>query len=136
MTGPRRGWWGYIKWVIRDQPTKRRELLEMQSAGGFDMDGMPKATEARRTTEDKALRGFVGQKAREFDAVERATETTRGYNNGPLRLKFVDLVFWRRSHTLEGAAMVCHISRRTAIRFHGDFIKLTARYMGFDTGEQ
>ena len=132
MKYPHRGWWGYVKWVIRDQPTKLKELAAMQTIGATELDGLPKSPEARRTTEDKALRGFRGQKAREFDAVERATEETRGYNNGALRLRFIDLVFWRKSHTLEGAAMVCHISRRTAIRFHGDFIKLTARYLGFE----
>jgi hypothetical protein len=132
MDRPRRGWWGYVKWVIRDQPEKRRELEAMRSTGGFASDGTPRATEARRTTEDRALRGFTGQKAREYDAVEAAAAETRTYGNGPLRLKFVDLVFWRRSHTLEGAAMVCHISRRTAIRYHGDFIRLVAAKMGFD----
>lgn len=132
MGWTRRGWWGYVKWVIRDQPAKRMELAEMQRSGGKAPDGMPKSPEAHRTTENLALRGFTGQKAREFDAVEQAVEITRSYGSGPLRLQFIDLVFWRRSHTLDGAAMLCHISRRTAIRYHGDFIRLVAKCMGFE----
>ena len=95
------------------------------------MDGMPKATEARRTTEDKALRGFAGQKAREFDAVERAVERTRQMKTGYLQLRIIDLVFWKQSHTLHGAAQRCHVSYDTAQNWHGDFIRLVARYMGF-----
>ena len=104
----------------------------MHRSGARAPDGTPRSTEAKRTTEDIALRGFIGQKAREFDAVEQAVEITRGYGSGPLRLRFIDLVFWRKSHTLEGAALECHISRRTAIRYHSDFIKLVAKCMGFE----
>lgn len=132
MKHSHRGWWGYVKWVIRDQPKKRRELEAIRSGGGLASDGTPRSTEARRTTEDRALRGFTGQKAREYDAVEAAAAETRTYASGALRLKLIDMVFWQRSHTLEGAAMACHISRRTAIRYHGDFIRLVAKKIGFD----
>ena len=131
MGRPRFAWWGYVKWVIRDQPVKCRELAEMQRAGGYAQDGTPRSTEAKRTTEERALRGFAGQKAREFDAVERAVERTRQMKTGDLRLRIIDLVFWQQSHTLHGAALRCHVSYDTAQNWHGDFIRLVARYMGF-----
>lgn len=131
MSRSRRGWWGYVKWIVRDQPLKKRELAEILSSRGAASDGTPRSTEARRTTEDQALRGFSGLKAREFDAVERAVERTRQMKTGDLRLRIIDLVFWKQSHTLHGAALRCHVSYDTAQNWHGDFIRLVARYMGF-----
>lgn len=135
MDRPRRGWWGYVKWVIRDQPEKRRELEAMRSAGGFASDGTPRSTEARRTTEDRALRGFSGWKAREYDAVERAVLETTSLPDGAERLRLIDMLFWRQTHTLHGAAYELHIGYRTARRWQARFVVRVAEQLGFTEGE-
>ena len=68
--------------------------------------------------------------AREHGAVEHAVSITRGLPDGAERMALVDMIFWRRSHTLTGAAGVCHVSERTAQRWHADFIWLVAREFG------
>ena len=129
MSKPRYKWWGYVKWCIRDYPVKCEELTAMRSRSA-QADGAPHAYGASRTTENVAMRGFAGQKEREYVSVAKAIELTRKRTEGGDILKLIDLVFWRQTHSLQGAAMECHISQRTAERWHGDFIRLVARSLG------
>ena len=63
-------------------------------------------------------------------AVQQAIDETDRMENGKERLQVVDLVFFRQTHTLEGAAMMIPCSERTARRWHTDFIKLVAKKYG------
>lgn len=81
--------------------------------------------------EELAIRELPCTEQREYEAVRRAIETTERYKNGQERLKVVDLVFWKRSHTLEGAALAVHCSTITAKRWHGEFIHTVAKFYGF-----
>lgn len=67
---------------------------------------------------------------REKEAVRAAVEATERLDNGADRLMVVDLVFWRRTHTLEGAAMQVHVSLRTAQEYHRQFIRQVAKNIG------
>lgn len=71
-----------------------------------------------------------GVALREKEAVRAAVEATERLDNGADRLMVVDLVFWSRTHTLEGAAMQVHVSERTARRWHTEFIMLVGKYRG------
>lgn len=72
--------------------------------------------------------GYVNEK--EAAAVKSAIENTSKMNNGDDRLKIVDLVFWKRTHTLPGAAMQIPCSERTAQEWHRQFIRLVAKNFG------
>lgn len=63
-------------------------------------------------------------------AVRKAVNETRAMQDGEERLKFIRLVFWDKTRTLEGAAMAVNCSDRTARRWHTDFIKCVARNYG------
>ncbi len=63
---------------------------------------------------------------RELEAVDTAIEHTRSLTNGESHLELVRLIYWKRSHNVPGAAMALHVSERTALRWHGDFIKAVA----------
>lgn len=131
MSKPRYKWWGYVKWVIRDYPAKCEELKAMQIMAvtpSYSPQGH--GSEASRTTELVALRGFTGQKEREYEAVRQAAEETARHKDGALRMKLVDLVFWSRTHTLDGAIMECYVGQRTGWQWHGDFIRLVAKNLG------
>lgn len=93
-------WWGYVKGMIRRYP--------------------------RLAKQDN----LTGIERREWEAVTKAIAITAQQVAGEERLKLVDLIFWRRSHTLPGAAMELHCSERTAQRWHTDFIYTTARAFG------
>lgn len=67
---------------------------------------------------------------REYEAVRAAIEQTERMSNGYDRLKIVDLVFWKRTHTLPGSALLVPCSERAAQRWHAEFIKTVARNFG------
>lgn len=71
-----------------------------------------------------------GVALREKEAVRAAVETTERLENGSDRLMVIDMVFWSRTHTLEGAAMQVHVSERTARRWHTEFITLVGKCRG------
>lgn len=66
----------------------------------------------------------------ECEAVDAAIEETKQLVDGAERLRMVDLVLWKRTHTLQGAALACYISERTAQEWHRQFIYLVAEKRG------
>lgn len=131
MSKPRYHWWSYVKWVIKDYPAKQQELKAMRSARVTpSYTGMAGGAEPGRTPETLALRDFTGQKKREYEAVEAALNITAAYENGGEILKFIDMVFFRKTHTLVGAANMLYISQRTGEEWHRQFIRLVASLMG------
>lgn len=63
----------------------------------------------------------------EKEAVEAAIATTERMQNGMDRLAVVDMVFWKQTHTLSGAAMMIPCGYETAKRWQQQFIKQVAR---------
>lgn len=63
-------------------------------------------------------------------AVQRAIDQTMKMDNGQDRLRVVDLVFFKQTHTLEGAALMVPCSYDTAQKYHAQFIKLVAKNYG------
>lgn len=63
----------------------------------------------------------------ERKAVEEAIEETQGLDTGRERLEIIEMVYFKKTHTLIGAAMAVHCSDRTAQRYHGDFIRAVAK---------
>ena len=66
----------------------------------------------------------------DMDAEDAAVEETKQLSDGAERLKLIDLVLWKRTHTLQGAAMVVYVSERTAQEWHRQFIYLVAEKRG------
>lgn len=51
-------------------------------------------------------------------------------NNADIRLRIIDLVFWKRRRTLTGACLEVGVSESTGQRMHADFIYDVARNYG------
>ena len=132
MSKPRYDWWPYVKGMIRRYPRLRQEYQELHNiAMVASYSGMPHVGGVSRTCESVAVRELPRNSQREYEAVRRAVELTERYKNGRDRLYVIDLVLWKGSHTLEGAALMvpCHFN--TAQKWHGEFIKLAAGHYGF-----
>ena len=114
MSKPRYRWWGYAKAVIRSYP----QLME-EYAPSFpdDVTGLDARTLTRTSQ-------------REYMAVRQAVSETLDMPNGADRLRLVNMVFWTRTCTLEGAAMQIPCSYPTAQRWHGEFIQRVALKLG------
>lgn len=124
------GWRKNTRAVIRAYPELRRrerELHDMPVTPRYSAE--PGGGEASRTTENAAIRTLPPGDQRALDAVSAAIQTTMRYRNGNLRVRIIDLVYWRRSHTLEGAALAVHVSLKTAQGWHSDFVELVDAYL-------
>ena len=133
MSKPRYDWWPYVKGMIRRYPQMKTEYDELHTQSMVaDYSGMPKGGSggACRAVEGLALRELPRTQQREYEAVRQAIAMTERYQNGGARLQVIDLVLWKHSHTLEGAALSVPCSWRLAAQWHGEFIKLVARVYG------
>ena len=131
MSKPRYPWWSYAKSMIRNYPSLKEQYADLHSQSiTADYSGAPHPGGESRAVESLAIRELPGTKQREYEAVRRAIATTERYRNGQDRLKVIKLVFWDKSHTLEGAALMVPCHYKTAQGWHNEFIRLTASYYG------
>lgn len=137
MSKPRYTWWGYVRGIIRKYPELKREYEELhRQAITVSMSGMPgSAGGVSRKTENIAVRELPYTKQREYEAVKRAIETTKTMQNGSQRLRIIELVYWKKSHTVEGAAMRVGYSADRGKQLHGEFIRLVAKNYGLMDNE-
>ena len=131
MSKPRYSWWGYIRAVIRNYPTHHENLYDskLQSVTA-SYSAMPRGGGIGRTVETLAIRTLPRDEQREYDAVlGAARDVMRECHTGEERLRLIDMVFWRGSHTLQGAAQQIPVSYETAKRWQRDFIIRVAKRM-------
>lgn len=132
MSKPRYDWWPYVKGMIRRYPELCAREAELHSTSvSPDLSGMPRGKGSTSDpTAAAALRQLPEINRRELEAVREAVERTRHLETGSERLRLVECVFWKKTHTLEGAAQSLHVSYITACRWHKDFIREVARNFG------
>ena len=131
MSNPRYGWWGYVKDIIRRYPELKMEYdaLHAQSVTAR-CSGMPGGSGAGRAVEEVAIRELPTTKQREYEAVRRAIQITEHMKTGRDRLMIIDLVFWKQTRNLEGAALLIGYSYDTAQKWHSQFIHEVAEAYG------
>ena len=135
MSKPRDNWRPYVINVLKDYLAYRRidrdahsqRVTAQYNKGGRGGSGVSRSAEAA------ALRsGLTKQQQREYEAVERALKRTRSGPDGKERVRAVELVYFRRSHTIEGAAQQLHVSYMTAWKWTDSFIRLVAMYLDLE----
>ena len=126
------GWRHAARSAAYDYPKLRQELRDLQAMPVTpSLSGMPHGGEAGRSTEDAALRQLPHTQQRRLDAVEEAVTISSQLTSGPSRVKLVELVYFTRRFTVEGAAMQIPISVRQAWAWNNDFLLLVwARLRG------
>ena len=108
----RHDWWPYVKGMIRRYPCLQQRYPEGVSSFSGSLHDLPATSQ------------------REFEAVRLAIATTQTYANGADRLAVIERVLWKKTHNLAGAAQTIPCAAVTAWRWHGDFIRLVARFYG------
>lgn len=136
MSKPRYKWWSYVKAVIRYFPKYDRELQDLrQTSVVAGYTGMPHTGGISDPTAQAATRQLDPDAQREYDAVRLAIQKTRCMPNGHLRLRLIQLVYWDRSHMVDGAGLAVGYQSRQARKIHGDFVKLVAENLGVKSKE-
>lgn len=132
MSKPRYKWWGYVKAIIRAYPAhcvELKALREQSTTAAYNATAH--GADVHRKSEDAALRELPYPEMKEYDAVDKAIQTVLATcKDGSERLKLIDMVFFHRTHTLQGAAMACNVSYGTAKIWHNKFIETVARNYG------
>ena len=126
------GWRQQTRSAIRAYPDlirRERELKQSPIIAQYGGKIGGKQSGTGRGVEVAALRTLPRDEQRELDAVSAALQTTMRYRNGSLRIKIIDLVYWKGSHNLTGAALEVHVSHRTAAEWHRAFIELVDAYI-------
>lgn len=137
MSNPKYDWWGYVKGIIRRYPALRKDYDDIHTQCIVPhYSGMPSGGGDPRKVESVASRTLPGVQQKEFESMEAALRLTRSFKDGAERIELIDLMFWRKTHTLAGAALKVHVSERTAQRWHADFIKCVAGFYGFVLDEK
>lgn len=128
MSKPREIWWGYVKAIIRRYPElcEREAALHRQCISPA-LTGMPHGGKTTNPTADAALRELPEKQQREVAAVRAAIAGTQAMPDGDERMQMVRMVFWDRTHTLDGVALKLHRCLRTIKQWHGDFIRAVER---------
>ena len=100
------GWRAEARRALRDYPRiKRRQAdNEMQITPVYG--GAAVQHSASRTTENVALRSTLTEREENIiSAVEFMVAMQSRYYNAEARMKMLSLVYFRRTHTMQGAAM-------------------------------
>lgn len=130
MSNARYDWWPYIRGMIRRYPDlckKAKELHDVAVTPSYG--GVPGGGPSDKTA-NAALRELPEVNRREMDAVRKAILYIKDAPDGEKRLEVIRLYYWKRSHTLYGAAIKVGVSERTAQKWNGDFIRLVAKNFG------
>lgn len=132
MSKPRYKWWGFVKSIIRAYPAHLSDLTEIREqliTPAYSETGH--GSGVRRKAEDTALAELPPPEMREYYAVEKTIQTTLlTCKDGAERMRLIEMVFFKQTHTLHGAAMACNVSYGTAKNWHNRFIEQTARNYG------
>lgn len=132
MSKPRFGWWGYAKNMVYRYPALADEHAEsVRQKVTPSYSGQPGGGEASRTTENVAVSAMSANHNREYEAVKLAIHETELSTDGGEKMQLIRLMYWKRSHTLEGAAQAVHVSYRTGKRWHREFILAVGKNYGF-----
>ena len=115
MGRAREPYWHYVKSIIKEYPVLEKELATPLS---------PRLC----ATQDCVIHDLPPKQQRKYDAVSNAILKTRLTHpkTAADRLKVIDMVYWKQSHTVAGAAMKVPCHRNIAGKWQGDFIRLVA----------
>ncbi len=132
MSHYRHWWYPNISRALKAYPSliaKKDEIQRLNIIAKYS--GEPSGGGASRSTEEIAIRDLPPAEAALVDAIGSALDEISRRRDGDYIVRLIDLVYFRQTHTIQGAAAVLNMSEKTARRRHGDFIILTARKLGY-----
>ncbi len=136
MSSPRYRWWGFVRRMIRDYRSLKADYESLHSQNTTAaMTGMPGGGGDGRSVENITLKHLPADDQKAYDAVSRAVEITGLLPDGDVKLALIRHVYWgKRPRTVKDAALQLFVSRRTAERWHAEFVRLVGKCYGFEVG--
>lgn len=132
MSKPAHSWHFIVLRVLRNYPElySRREQLRQQSVtAGYS--GMPGGGGNSRKTETAALRQLSQREESDLDAVLATIKTAERWRDGETTLRIIEMVDWRRTHTIRGAEMALFLGEGAGKNLRSRFINELAKNLGY-----
>lgn len=125
-------WWRpLVEKALREYPKLRSRKAEMQGASmTSNYNPMPGGSSVARTTESLAMNNLPADEEEWLTAIEKALRDVSQQDDGKSCIALVSCVFFKQTHTVNGAAIYCHVSESTAKRRIGHFIWLVGKHKG------
>lgn len=124
-------WWGAIQAALRLYPELRQRYGTPDNRLTAQYTAQTSCGGAGRPAEQLAMERLSDGDCAVYMAISDAVRETARMGTGDARLAIIDLVYWRRTRTLQGAALDVGYSYGRAREFHQEFIRLVAFYMGY-----
>lgn len=122
-------WRRQARRALRDYPRLKKKQTETAQQITPVYGGSVVQHEASRVTENIALRSTLSDaESNVIAAVEFAMAMQGAYYNADARLKMLELVYYKKTHTLQGAALECGYSIETVWKWNTEV--LAAVYVG------
>lgn len=125
----------FIEWELEHYPESKRQLEEYKrdmipsatpayslSAGGHSGESRPTENISLKILSDQ----YVIHTARCIEAIERVLHKLNADDK-----KLIDLVYWKGSHSISGAALASHTSKSAAYRRINAIITELAKELGY-----
>lgn len=109
----------YVEWELREYHENKKQIEQYRKSiimASPSRDGQPRGTDIAKPTE------WMGATLADSMYLKRIEESVRAIEKtlkklSAEKLKFIDLVYWKQSHTIMGAALCLHVTERTAYRW-------------------
>ena len=92
---------------------------------------MPGGGGNSRKTETAALRQLSPREESDLDAVLATIKTAERWRDGETTLRIIEMVDWRRTHTIRGAEMALFLGEGAGKNLRSRFINELAKNMGY-----
>lgn len=128
-----RHWWRpTVEKALKQYPQLKAMKADLQSGSvTANYSGMPRSGGVSRTTEVLGTKHLSQQEELLIYAVDRTIKEISRHRDGADVLKIVDMVDFKQSHTMEGAALALYMHRVTASDKRTRFVDMVGKYMGF-----
>ena len=125
-----------VEWQLEHYKEDRRQLDEYwrdmipSPTQGYSLTAGVDGGEVSRSTENVTFRIMSSPYLRWLELSCRAIETVLA-NMDEIDRKLVELVYWKREFTVEGAGMVLNLSKSSAYRHINTILTAIAHEMGY-----
>ena len=130
----RYAWYGYVKSMLRRYPEYHARLQDLKSMPSVPAGSGTHSGKISDPTAALALRELPRVEQQEHDAVFKALQTIKGWKGGELQIRILELCYFKKTHSLTGAALKLNISYSYAVQLHIQALRLVARNFGLYDG--
>ncbi len=132
MSKYRHWWYRVVVNAIRQYPELKQKKNDLQKINVTPAYAPTiRGSETGRTTETAALKQLPPAEEMWVDAVELAMEEVLRHRDGKEVMAVVELVDFKRTHSVEGAALALNMGYATAWRRRSRFVYIVAKKAGY-----